>query len=288
MKIFKKYSFFEKILFPPIFLNADHLQGKIKNKTILITGASFGIGEALAYMLAKTGANLILVARTTSKLLEVQEKVILLGGKALIFSADISKTEDVKELINFLNNLTHGVDIIVNNAGKSIKRAIMNSLERHHDFSRLMAINYLGPVQLLLSQILPLKIKEGHIINISTVNVLLAPAPYWSAYNASKIAFDNWFQSISPEIRALGLSTTSIYLPLVKTRMIAPTPEFKKTPAMNPEQVAQIICKTIIKKNKIYYPWWIIFAKPASFIFRRQWENIAINFFRKKINLNET
>jgi short-subunit dehydrogenase len=164
--------------------------------------------------------------------------------------------------------------VFVNNAGKSIRRSVFDSLDRLHDFSRTMNLNYFGPVQLLLSLIPTLVARQGQVINISAVNVLLAPAPKWAAYQASKTAFDQWFRCVGPELNARGVSTTSIYLPLVRTRMIEPTPEYKNMPAMQPEQVAQLICRAINSRRRTYGPWWLMAAQLASVVLRWPWERI--------------
>jgi len=161
-------------------------------------------------------------------------------------------------------------------------RSINDSLDRYHDFTRTMAINYFAPVQLLLSVIPLLKENQGHIINISTVNALLIPIPYGAAYQASKAAFDTWFRSVSPELNALGIVTTSIYPPLVKTPMIQPTPAYQKLPAMYPSHVAKIICKSMYTQRQKYKPWWLIFGQLASITFRGIWELSIPRMLRKR------
>ena len=239
---------------------------------MLITGASYGIGECLAECLAETKAHLLLVARTAEKLREVKQRVELRGGRADAFPCDLTNVTEVQALLQKLGQLPDGIDIFVNNAGKSIRRSIFESLDRLHDFTRTMNLNYFGPVQLMLSLIPTLLAKQGHVINVSAVNVLLAPAPKWAAYQASKTAFDQWFRSVGPELNARGVSTTSIYLPLVRTRMIEPTKEYEKMPAMQPEQVAQLICRAINSRRRTYAPWWLMVAQLTSVLFRWLWE----------------
>lgn len=267
-----RYSFWEKLLFPPIFLNTKKLSEKLYGKTILITGASFGIGKELAYQLAEINCHLILVARTEEKLLEIKQEIEKRAAKVSIFNADLRNPENMKELLDFLHQLPNGLDLLVSNAGLSIKRSITDSLDRYHDFTRTMAINYFAPVQLLLSVIPLLKKNQGHIINISTINVLLIPIPYWAAYQASKTAFDTWFRSVASELNSMGIATSSIYLPLVRTRMIIPTKAYQKLPAMSPVYVGKIICKLITTQRKKYRPWWLIFGQFASILFRGIWE----------------
>jgi NAD(P)-dependent dehydrogenase (short-subunit alcohol dehydrogenase family) len=181
-----------RILFFPVFwFSRARLCGRLAGKTVLITGASYGIGACLAETLAPTGARLLLSARTREQLLEVQRRVTARGGRAEVLPCDLADAADVQELIAQLRQRPDGVDLVVSNAGKSIRRSIFDSLDRLHDFTRTMNVNYHGPVQLLLALIPTLAERRGHVINISAVNVLLAPAPRWAAYQASKTAFDS-------------------------------------------------------------------------------------------------
>lgn len=263
-----KYTLLENLLFPPTYLNKKKLKSILDCKTILITGASFGIGEQLSYLLAEFNIHLILVARTEEKLITMKSEIEKKDAKVSIFPADLRNTEEIQALLQFIHQLSEGLDLLISNAGISIRRSINDSLDRYHDFTRTMAINYFVPVQLILSLIPLLKKNRGHIINISTINVLLLPFPYWSAYQASKSAFNTWFRSVAPELNVMGISTTSIYLPLVKTRMILPTYSYKNFPAMSPKHVGKIICRSIYTKRRKYRPWWLILGQLASFFFR--------------------
>lgn len=260
------------LFFPLLRVNQTKLQ-QLTGKRILITGASYGIGECLAERLADTGAHLLLVARTAEKLQEVQQRVAAKGGRADIFACDLTNRDDVDALLVQLQ-LAGAIDIVVNNAGKSIRRSIFDSLDRFHDFTRTMNLNYFGPVQLLLGLIPGLVAQRGQVINISAINVLLAPMPMWAAYQASKSAFDQWLRTVAPELNARGVATTTIYLPLVRTRMIEPTAAYKNMPAMQPEEVAALICRAILSRKQAYMPWWLPVAQLASFFFRRPWERL--------------
>ena len=222
-----EYGLLEHLLFPQVKLNEKKLTQRLNGKTILITGASSGIGEKLAYLLANIDTHLILVARTKEKLEVMKCEIEMKNAKVSIFAADLRNSEDMYRLLTFINQMPDRLDVVVNNAGMSIRRSINDSLDRFYDFTRTMAINYFAPVELLLSVIPLLEKNKGQIISISTVNVLLNPLPYWSAYQASKSAFDTWFRSVSPELNTMGITTTSIYLPLVKTPMILPTPAYQ-------------------------------------------------------------
>jgi len=267
----KKYSLIEHFLFPKISLNENTLKNVLNEKTVLITGASFGIGESLSLILGKTKAKIILVGRTEEKLLSIKNQIIKSGGFAEFFVTDLRNDDEIQSLIQILNQQKR-LDYIINNAGKSIRRPLLESLDRYHDFSRTMAINYKAPVKLILGLLPKLKKNTGHILNISAINVLMAPAPYWAAYQASKSAFDQWFRCSVPEIEKIGISTTTIYLPLVRTRMIAPTEKYNNMPAMHPNHVAKIICKCMISKKRVYKPWWSFFGELGSVVFRKTWE----------------
>jgi len=143
-----------------------------------------------------------------------------------------------------------------------------------------MELNYFGPVQLMLGLIPVLVARQGQVINISAINVLLLPPPTWAAYQASKTAFDQWLRCVAPELNARGVSTTTIYLPLVRTRMIEPTPAYRNLPAMLPEQAAQLICRAIITRKRTYAPWWLGLGQLASVLFRRPGEALLSRWLK--------
>lgn len=277
-----QYSFLEKCLFSPTYMNENKLRDKLKGKTVLITGASSGIGEQIAYHLADINCHLILVARREEKLLAMKSEIEKKAAIVSIYRADLRNKEEMEGLLTFIHQLPDGLDIVVSNAGLSIRRSIHGSLDRYHDFTRTMAINYFAPVQLLLSTIPLLERNQGQVINISTVNALLIPIPYWAAYQASKSAFDTWLRSVAPELNASGISTTSIYLPLVRTEMILPTAAYDKMPAMSATHVAKIICKSMYTKRKKYQPWWLIFGQLASVFLRGFWDLSGASILRNR------
>lgn len=258
----------ETLLFPEPYVNEKKLKRELNGKTVLITGASSGIGEQTAYLLAEMCTHLILVARRKEKLIEMQDALQQRSAKVSVYAADLRKEEEMSGLHHYLHQLPDGLDIVVSNAGKSIRRSIEDSLERYHDFTRTMAINYFAPVRLMLSVIPLLEKNQGHIIHMSTINVLFIPVPDWAAYQASKTAFDTWFRSAEPELKAMGINTTSFYLPLVRTPMILPTPQYEKMPAMAPEHVARLIARAIYTKQKRFRPWWITVGEPIASILR--------------------
>src|SRR5262249_43579868 len=281
LQLFRKMKW---LFFPFLWFSRRKLRQRLAAKTVLITGASFGIGESLALLLAETKAHLLLVARTADKLLEVKQKIEAGGGRADVFPCDLSDAAAVQALAQqLLHQCPQGIDVVVSNAGKSIRRSIFDSPDRLHDFSRTINLNYFGPVQLLLAFIPTLVARQGQVINVSAVNVLLASPPRWAAYQASKTAFDQWFRCVGPELNARGVATTSIYLPLVRTRMIEPTKEYRTMPAMLPEQVASLVCRAINSRRRSYGPWWLLPAQLASVLCRWPWEVLMTWSMRRRL-----
>ncbi|HEX9932097.1 MAG TPA: SDR family NAD(P)-dependent oxidoreductase [Allosphingosinicella sp.] len=263
----------EWVLFPRVRLSPAQVERALRGKTVLITGASFGIGEAVARIVAAAGARVVLVARTAEKLEEVAAGIRSAGGEAVTIAADLTDPVSAEGLATRIAELSP--DIVVSNAGKSIRRPLFESLDRFHDVTRTIGVNYLGPTRVALAAIPALVERQGQIINVSAANVLLLPAPYWAAYQASKSAFDQWLRCAAPELRARGVAVTTVYLPLVRTRMIAPTKIYAQAPAMAPDEAARLIVKMMLKRRKWWTPWWLPPAHLASALLRRPWEAIA-------------
>ena len=129
---------------------ADSLHDAVKGKTIMITGASSGIGEAASLQIGKAGGKLLLVARTKEKLDAVAEAVQDVGGTGFVHTCDLSDSDDVERMAREVLAQHGHVDILVNNAGKSIRRSVDRSYDRFHDYQRTMALNYFAPVKLML------------------------------------------------------------------------------------------------------------------------------------------
>lgn len=207
----------------------------IAGKTIVLTGASSGIGASGALQLAAAGANMVLLARREDALAEVAEQIRAAGGRASTLSVDLSDADAVRDAAErLLAEHTH-IDVLINNAGKSIRRPIVDAIERPHDFSRLMDINYFGPVHLTLA-LLPHFIahKRGHLVQVSSVSAQM-PTPRFAAYVASKNALEGFTRSLAAELRDT-LPTTIINYPLVRTPMTAPTALYKKLPMMDVDE----------------------------------------------------
>ncbi len=284
------FAILERLLFPPVRLNRHKLERRLAGKTVLITGASSGIGERLACLLAEFDVRLILTARREDRLAAAKAEIESSAGskaKVDLFPADLREPEQVDALLAYLRGLPEGLDFVVSNAGHSIRRPLRESLDRYHDFTRTMAINYFAPVRLLLGTVPLLAKNGGRIANVSTVSALLLPVPKWAAYQASKSAFDVWLRSAAPELNAMGIAVASIYFPLVRTPMIAPTAAYGSMPAMAPEQAAKIIARAFYSRRRTYKPWWLLFGELVSVLFRGGWERAAARSIRRKENGDE-
>lgn len=221
---------------------------RFDGKTIVITGASSGIGEAAAIKLANKGAKVILMARREEELQRVQAEIESLGGQSEYYAADLSDEASVAEVTNKIIEEHGPIDVLVNNAGRSIRRPIRDSLDRLHDFHRTMQLNYFGPVQMTLLM-LPhmLQRKNGHIINVSSMSALI-PTPFYAAYVGSKGALDAFSRSVGAELTDKGVQITTINYPLVKTPMTAPTKAYKYIRQMDVRDAADWIVKAVEKR----------------------------------------
>ena len=177
------------------------LREAVDGKVVLVTGASYGIGKSTARKLAAAGATVLLVARSGDRLEELEQEMSKAGGTAYAYPADLSEPESVDALASEVLERHDHVDVLVNNAGKSIRRSIDLSYDRFHDFERTIWVNYLGPVKLVLALLPSMRARgEGHIVNVSTSGVRMPPAPRWSAYVASKSAFDVFIRTVALEV----------------------------------------------------------------------------------------
>jgi len=243
----------------------DKLRTAVCGKTVLVTGASYGIGEATARHLAAAGATVLVVARSAERLDDLAASINAGGGHAFAYPIDLADEAAVHVLTKQITENHGPLDIIVSNAGKSLRRSLHQQYDRPHDFQRTIDINYLGPIWLLLG-LLPAMRENGggHIINISSVGVRVVPGPQWGAYQASKGAFDRWVRSVAPELHADGVDVTSVYFALVRTRMIAPTPVLGRLPGLTADEAADAIAKAVIERPRTIEPPWVFPAELAS------------------------
>src|SRR4051794_13555291 len=221
---------------------------KLRDRTVVITGASSGIGKVVALKVAQAGGVPILVARGKDKLEATRAEIEAAGGRAHAYGCDLSDLEAIDALCEQLCAEHETIDYVVNNAGRSIRRSLQLSEDRFHDFERTMALNYFGAIRLVMG-LLP-KMREqqhGHVVNISSIGVQTNP-PRFSAYVASKAALDAWSNVVASELVGDGVSFSTIHMPLVRTPMIAPTKIYQKFPTISPAQAADMTIAAMVER----------------------------------------
>jgi len=241
------WDYWERHLDPDLFIDRS-LRGHVKDKLVVITGGSSGIGHATALMMAKAGARVAIVARNEEKLAATVKEIRSAGGKAWSYSADLTDMAACDRVIDEITRQRGDIEILVNNAGKSIRRAITSSYRRFRDYERCMKLNYFASLRLIMA-VLPTmeKNRKGHIINISSIGVL-SNAPRFSAYVASKAALDAFSRCAAAEFSDAGVNFTTINMPLVRTPMIAPTRFYENVPTLTPEEAAAMVKQAVIYK----------------------------------------
>ncbi|MCW2273142.1 SDR family oxidoreductase [Rhodoblastus acidophilus] len=240
------WDYWERHLDPDLFIDRS-LRGRVAGKTILVTGGSAGIGKATALRLADAGARVLIVGRDQGKLDAALKEAEARGLTLEAHAADIADPAQCETLVAALN-AQGGVEILVNNAGRSMRRGIEHSYDRLHDFERAMQVNYFGALRLTLG-LLPgmAQRRSGHVINISSIGVL-TNAPRFSAYVASKAALEAFSRCAASEFLDRGVNFTTINMPLVRTDMIAPTKFYEHAPALSPEEAADLVVEAIVKR----------------------------------------
>ena len=229
---------------------ARSLPDAVSGRTVMITGASSGIGKAAALEIGEAGGTMLLVARRRDQLQEVADEIDELGGVAYVHTCDLSDTDDIDRMCAEVLEQHQSVDVLVNNAGKSIRRSVDRAYDRFHDYQRTMQLNYFAAVKLILNLLPTMRERgSGHIINISTIGLQMN-TPRFSAYVASKAALDAFSRSIGPEIINDGVHITTVYMPLVRTPMIAPTKIYDRFPTLSPKDAGHIIAEAIRKRPK--------------------------------------
>ena len=245
----KVWDYWERNLDPDLFRDRS-LSTVVKDKRILVTGASSGIGREVAKKIGEAGGTVLLVARTREKLEQLASEVEEAGGTAHVHPADLSDMDDIERLADEIVEQHGGVDVLINNAGRSIRRSVKASYERFHDYERTMQLNYFGAVRLILKLLPGMRERgRGHIINVSSIGVQ-ANTPRFSAYVASKAALDAFSRSMAPEVIGDGVNVTTVYMPLVRTPMIAPTSIYDAFPTLSPDEAAQLVTDAILDKPK--------------------------------------
>lgn len=236
------------------------LEAAVDGRVVLVAGASSGIGAGTAELLAGAGAHVLLTARRVDRLQALADRITATGGRATAYGVDLTDPDAVDRLVVDVQ-ADHGrVDVVVSNAGKSIRRSLTATEGRFHDVTRTDGVNYLGPVRLLSGLLPGMRARGvGHIVNVSSLNVDL-PVAHWAGYSASKAAFETWLRCVAPELRRDGVRVTSIHFPLVHTPMSAPTYS-PRLPGLTVEAAAEVIGRALVHRPRLLVPWW---ARPAA------------------------
>jgi NAD(P)-dependent dehydrogenase (short-subunit alcohol dehydrogenase family) len=232
----------------PEALTEANLRAALSGKVVLVTGASSGIGRAVAAAVGRHGARVVLVSRTAEKLDELKAEIEATGGQAWTYPTDLSDMDACERMVERVLEDHGRVDVLVNNAGRSIRRSFVQSLERFHDFERTMRLNYFGAVKLMLAVIPGMRERRnGHVVNISSIGVQSYP-PRFGAYVASKSALAALSRCIQPELADDGVAITNIHMPLVRTPMIAPTGIYRNFPTIDTDQAAEMVLQAILTR----------------------------------------
>ncbi|GAA5149909.1 SDR family oxidoreductase [Nocardioides marinquilinus] len=224
------------------------VRAALAGKHVVITGASSGIGQVTALKVAQAGGVPVLVARGKDKLEETKATIELRGGTAHVYPCDLSDLDAIDTLCEQIVTELPGVDFVVNNAGRSIRRSLRLSQDRFHDFERTMQLNYFGAIRLVMGLMPAMqRQKSGHVVNISSIGVQTNP-PRFSAYVASKSALDAWSNVVASEVVGNGITFTNIHMPLVRTPMIAPTKLYDRFPTISPAQAADTVITAMVDR----------------------------------------
>jgi NAD(P)-dependent dehydrogenase (short-subunit alcohol dehydrogenase family) len=241
------WDYWERHLDPALHIDRS-LRGTVAGKVVLVTGGSSGIGLAAAHKFAEAGAITLICGRDADKLELACQEARDKGYHFVAYAVDIADMTDCDRFTREVAEKHGGVDYLINNAGRSIRRAIESSYDRFHDFERTMQLNYFGSLRVTMGFLPGMVAKHhGHVVNISSIGVL-TNAPRFSAYVASKAALDAWTRCASSEFADQGISFTTINMPLVRTPMIAPTNIYKNVPTLSPEEAADMVAQACIFK----------------------------------------
>ncbi|HNP57139.1 MAG TPA: SDR family NAD(P)-dependent oxidoreductase [Gordonia sp. (in: high G+C Gram-positive bacteria)] len=215
---------------------------------ILITGGSSGIGAATARRFVRDGATVVLVARDEQRLTEAGEALVAefdAVDRVAWWAGDVTDEDRIREIVAAAAERYGRIDVLINNAGRSIRRGATYAVERTHDYRRTIEANYLGAVTCTLA-VLPgmIERRHGRIVNVSSISTQMY-SPRYSAYVASKAALDAFGEVLAGEVATRGITVTSVKVPLTKTPMIEPSRRVQPGPALTPAQAAKLVARAV-------------------------------------------
>jgi NAD(P)-dependent dehydrogenase (short-subunit alcohol dehydrogenase family) len=253
-----------RVIGPRGLRSSAKLSHEVEGKVVVITGASFGVGEATAILFAKAGARVVLAARSVDRLREVADAIVADGGQAFAYPLDLTSETSVAEFAAAVLYDFDEVDYLIHNAGKSLRRSIHLSYDRPKDITATTGANYVGPMRLTLALLPGMRARgRGHIVNVSTVGIMFPVMPKWGFYLSSKAAFDWWMRAVGMEARADGVTLTTFYAGLMHTRMSAPSRWMRMLPGQTPDDAAKVIARAVVKKPRTMTP---IYGHPSAIL----------------------
>jgi short-subunit dehydrogenase len=227
------------------------LRRSLDGRVVLITGASRGIGARLAVGCGAGGAHVLLVARDQKRLEQVADDVRAHGGRASVHPCDLADLEAVTALAHRIIEVHGGVDVLVNNAAHSIRRAVIETDVERGDAERLATLNYLAPARLMVLLAPGMAERgDGHVVQVSTVATLAHP-PLFAAYTAAKAALEAYGRTLAAELRHRGVAVSVVHLPLVRTDMIAPTEAYRRVPTFSPDRGAAVVLRALVRRSAV-------------------------------------
>lgn len=257
----------KRLIYPTAHINEDKLLAHFSKKTVVIVGASQGIGAALAIRLMPTHCRLILIARTENKLKALCDRAQQEGCTACYYALDLRDREALSKLTAQLSHEVDAVDYLFYNAGKSINRYICKATDRLHDYDRTIDVNYRAMVALALELHGKLTAAKGMLVYTSSVSTLFPAAPGWSAYHASKTAANVWCETANAEWAKMGICVKIAYMPLVHTSMSDVNKTYRRMPAYSKEEAADQLLRLSMCHRDRYIPWWARIAAPLAALF---------------------
>lgn len=238
------------------------LRRDVEGKVVVITGASYGVGEATAELCGRAGARVVLAARSRERLEEVKDRIVAAGGTAYAYQLDLTDEQSIAEFAEAVQYDLGPVDYLIHNAGKSLRRSIHLSYDRPKDVTATSGANYVGPMRLTLALLPAMRARgSGHIVNVSTVGIMFPVMPKWGFYLSSKAAFDWWLRAVGMEARADGVTLTTFYAGLMHTRMSAPSRWMRVLPGQTPDDAARVISRALVRKPRTITP---IYGHPSA------------------------
>jgi short-subunit dehydrogenase len=233
----------------PLPASASFGPRTLSGRTVLVTGASSGIGRAVALKIGEARGRVVIAARSEDKLRTLQREIERAGGSAASYAVDLSSKDSTDAFLARLAGDGVVIDVLINNAGRSIRRSIEDSYERIHDYERTMALNYFGSVRLILGLLPGMRARRrGHVVNVSTAGVQMG-SPLFSAYIASKAALDAFTRVAAAEAGGDQVHFTTVHMPLVRTPMIAPVREYENAPALSPDEAADMVLRALVTRE---------------------------------------